>query len=90
MSQYNIWIIKHCRNSLLFYNNKPWKKKEQGSFFDVTMGSCDGLELFEFIGICIQYLLEGTLQKDLMGLYRDSGLIIIRNTNKRTKYEKRS
>ena len=65
-------------------------EKEQGSFFDVTMGSYDGVELCEFIGICIQYLLEGTLERDLMGLYRDSGLIIIGNTNKRTKYKKRS
>ena len=64
-------------------------EKEQGSFFDVTMASYDAVELCEFIGICIQYILEGTLEKDLMGLYRDSGLIIIGNTNKRTKYEKR-
>ena len=45
------------------------------------MGSYDGAELCEMIGIYIQSLLESTLEKDLMGLYRDNRLIIIRNTN---------
>ena len=66
---------------LLFYNNEPWKKKEHDSSFDVKMGSYDGAELCELIGIYIQSLLESTLEKDLMGLYRDDGLIILRNTN---------
>ena len=45
------------------------------------MTSYDGAELFELIGIYIQSLLESTLEKDLMGLYQDTGLIILRNTN---------
>ena len=69
ISQENIRIIKHCRKSLLFYNNEPWKKKEHGRSFDVTMGSSDDAELFELIGIYIQSLLESTLEKDQMGLY---------------------
>ena len=48
-------IIYHCRKSLLFYKNEPWKKKDSDSCFDVTMGSYDGAELCEFIGI---YLLS--------------------------------
>ena len=81
ISQENIRIIKHCRKSLLFYNNEPWKKKEHGRSFDVTMGSSDDAELFELIGIYIQSLLESTLEKDQMGLYRDDELIIIRHIN---------
>ena len=81
ISQENIWIIKHCRKFLLFYNNEPWKKKEDDSSFDVTMGSYDGAELFELIGLYIQSLLESTLEKDLMGLYWDNGLTILCNTN---------
>ena len=69
ISQENIRIIKHCRKFLLFYDNEPCKKKEDDSSFDVTMGSYDGAELFELIGIYIQSLLESTLEKDLMGLY---------------------
>ena len=81
ISQENIRTIKHCRQSLLFYNNEPWNKKEHNSSFDVTMGSYDGTELCELIGIYIQALLESTLEKDLMGLYWHNGIIILSNTN---------
>ena len=45
------------------------------------MGSFDGAELRELIGINIQPLLESTLEKDQIGLHRDDGLIIFRNIN---------
>ena len=57
------------------------EEKEHDSSFGIIMGSYDGAELCEMIGIYIQSLLESTLEKDLMGLYRDNRLIIIRNTN---------
>ena len=38
-------------------------------------------ELCELIGTYIRSLLESTLKKDLMGLHRDDGLVILRNTN---------
>ena len=38
-------IIKHCRKSLLYNNNEPWKKKNTESCFDVTMGSFDCAEI---------------------------------------------
>ena len=79
ISHENIRIIKHCRKSLLFYNNEPWKRKENDSSFDVTMGSYADAELCKLIGICIQSLLEITLEKDQMGLYKDDGLVILRN-----------
>ena len=44
------------------------------------MGSYDAAVLCEMIGIYIQSLLESTLKKDLMGLYRDHRLIILRNS----------
>ena len=43
--------ILHCRKSLLFYNGEAWKKKETEQCFDVTMGSYDGAEICELIGI---------------------------------------
>ena len=42
-------IIYHCRKSLLFYKNGPWKKKNSSICFDVTMVNYDGGELCEFI-----------------------------------------
>ena len=44
-------IINHCRKSLLFSNNQPWKKKDAEGCFGVTMGSCDGAEICELVGI---------------------------------------
>ena len=57
------------------------EEKGHDSSFDVTKGSYDGGELCEWIGIYIQSLLESCLEKDQMGLYRDDGLIILRNIN---------
>ena len=56
ISKEDIRIIKHCRKSLLFYGNEAWKKKD-----DDTMGSYDGAEVREIIGIYIQSLLINIL-----------------------------
>ena len=51
ISDENLRIIKHCRKSLLYDNFEPWKKKDTDSCFDVTMGSYDGGEVCELVGI---------------------------------------
>ena len=82
ISKEDIRIIKHCRKSLLFYENEAWKKKDTDTTFDVTMGSYGGAELCELIGIYIQFLLTNILSKDNMDLNRDDGLFILRKINK--------
>ena len=77
ISKEDIRIIKHCRKSLLFYENEAWKKKYTNTIFDVTMGSYDGAEVCELIGMYIQSLLTNILSKDNMGLYRNDGLFIL-------------
>ena len=42
----DLCIIKHCRKSLLYNNNEPWKKKNTESCFD-------GAENCELVGIHI-------------------------------------
>ena len=42
--------IKHCRKSLLFSQNNAWVKKDNPEF-DVTMGSYDGAEICELVGL---------------------------------------
>ena len=79
--------------SLLFFNDEAWKKKDTDSSFDVTMGSFDGAELCELIGIYIQSLLTDSIElitKENIGLYRDDDLILfaISTVNKPTDYEK--
>ena len=73
--------MKHCRKSLLFSNNEAWKKKQTESCFDVTMGSFDGAEVCELVGIYILCFLAKLINKKDCGLYRDDGLLILRNVN---------
>ena len=69
----------------MFYRNKAWKKKDADTTFNVTMGSYDGVELCELIGIYIKSLLKNILSKDNMGLYRDNGLFILRKIHKQQR-----
>ena len=48
----DIDIIMHSRKSLLFDSNSAWIKKNNSSF-DVTMGSYDGAEVCELVGLFI-------------------------------------
>ena len=75
-------IIKHCRKSLLYNNDEPWQKKNTENCFDVTMGSFHGAEICELVGICTLSLLSNELDKQSTGLYRDDGLVLLRNTSK--------
>jgi hypothetical protein len=52
ISDNDISIIKHARKSLLFNTGKPWKKDSE-VLFDVTMGSHDGAERCELVGLFI-------------------------------------
>ena len=84
ISNDNITIIKHVRKSLLFHNDKVWvKNNNQHSLFDVTMGSYDGAEVCELVGLFLLNKLAVTFGKDKVGLYRDDGLLILRGTGGR-------
>ena len=75
-------LINHCHKSLLFSDNKAWKKKSADSWLDVTMGGFDGAEICELVGPYIQSWLEKILPKSNFGLYREDGLDLSRNLNK--------
>ena len=77
ISHENISIIKHARKSLLFNNGKPWIKNNNSNLFDVTMGSYDGAEICELVGLFIFNHLGNSFGKKNIGLYRDDGLAII-------------
>ena len=68
---------------MLFFNNDPWKKQNTASCFDVTMGSLDGAEKCELVGLYILSLLQKRVNKKDNGLYRDDALVILRNSNGR-------
>ena len=77
----DINVIMHSRKSLLFNKNQPWIKKHGEEMFDVTMGSHDGAEACELIGAYLLAQLQAVVPKEDIGLYRDDGLGILRNTS---------
>ena len=80
--------IRHARKSLLFDDDSTWIKRN-GGLFDVTMGAFDGAEVCELIGTYMLSLVCLTEEKKNIGLYRDDGLAVFKNTsgpqNERTK-----
>ena len=67
-------IIMHSRKSLLFDQGTAWIKKNDDGLFDVTMGSYDGAEVCELVGLLILDQLGNQYGKKNVGLYRDDGL----------------
>ena len=74
-------LVFMARNSLLFVDSKPWVKKENPSF-DVTMGSFDGAEVAEFVGLFLLNELTSIMSQADFALYRDDGICAIRGTKR--------
>ena len=72
-------VIMQLRKTLLFSAKVPCVKKEMDEDFDVPMGCYDSAEVCEIVGSYILNLLGNILVKDLVGLYGDDGLAIVRN-----------
>ena len=71
ITENDISIIKHARKYLLFGNGKLWTKKDgSNSLFDVTIGSFDGAEICELVGLFILNHLGKRFGKENIGLYR--------------------
>ena len=77
----DLHIINHCCKLLLFSDNKSWKKKTTDSCFEATMGSFDGAEICELVGLYIRSKVEKILSKSNFGLYRDDVLVLLGNFN---------
>ena len=73
ISDEELSIIRHARHSILFSHGSAWQKKEN-SDFDVTMGSYDGAEVCELVGLYLLSLLTEKFGQNEVGLYRDDGL----------------
>ena len=71
-------IIMQSWKIWLFHKKVPWVKKEREKNFDVAMGWYNR-EVSEIITSYILNSSGNILDKDLVGLYRDNGLAIVRN-----------
>lgn len=79
VTEQDVSIIMHSRKSLLFDHKTSWVKKDGAGMFDVTMGSYDGAEVCELVGLYILSTLSNMYKKENIGLYRDDGLAIFEN-----------
>ena len=73
-----ITTIFHDRKSFLFDKTSVWVKKDN-SDFDMAMGSYDGAEVCELVGLYLLNLLTNEFGKNNIGLYRDDGLSCFQN-----------
>ena len=78
-------IILHARKSLLFTQKDPWVKKSGDPNFDVTMGSFDGAEVCELVGLYILDKLGEKYGREKCGLYRDDGLGCFRGSGPKSE-----
>ena len=71
-------IIEHCWKSLLFYENKPWKKKKNRKLLRRDNGQ---LRRSRNLWIGWNLYTYSPSKKSNCGLYRDDGLVILHNVN---------
>ena len=55
--------------------------ENHSDMFDVTMGSFDRAEVCKLIGLFLLNILSEKYGKNNVGLYRDDGLVLLRNAN---------
>ena len=79
-------IIFHTKKSLLYSQTIPWTKKEK--LFDVTMGSFDGAETCEVVGLYLLSQLHEELGSSI-GLYRDDGLAALNKSARQIEQTKK-
>ena len=83
VSDENLNIVMHTRKCLLFSANEQRVKKEGNEMFDVTMGSYDGAEVCELVGLYLLSKIADILGMESVCLYRDDGLAVIRSRSGR-------
>ena len=84
ISQQDVDIVMHARKLFLYNNGKPWVKKGDVNF-DVPMGSYDGAEICELIGLYLLHKISSAnlFEKNAFGLYRaDDGLAVTKLNRK--------
>ena len=75
-----IQIIKHARKSLLFDKTGVWIKNNENPLFDVTMGSFDGAEVCDLVGLYLLSKISVFIDLNNVGSYRDDESAVIHNS----------
>ena len=90
IKQHDINIVLQAREAYLFHKGEPWSKRNDQDRFDVPMGSYDGAEVCELVGLYIlAKLTEKSApfgnKKNEVGLYRNDGLAVVRGSGRSTE-----
>ena len=70
-------IIKHCRKTLLYYEDSIWIKKEKVGNFDTPIGAYDGAEICELAGWVLLYRINKIVDPSSHGLYQGDVLVTV-------------
>ena len=62
-------IIKHCRKTLLYYEDSIWIKKEESGNFDTSIGAYDRAEICELMGCVLLYSVNKIMDPSSHGLH---------------------
>ena len=65
----------------MFDNTGAWVKNDDSPLFYVTMGSFEGSEVCELVGLYLLSKISALTDSDNVGLYKDDELAVIHNTN---------
>jgi hypothetical protein len=76
-------IILQAKKSILYDGETPWCKRGKSNF-DVTMGSFDGAETCELVGLYLLSQLQDIADINV-GLYRDDGLATCNKSPRQTE-----
>ena len=83
------YIVLHAKKSLLYNTGEPWGKKSSSGLFDVTMGSIDGAETRELVGVYLLHNIRDTHDCNF-GLHREDGLGITNASRRQTRKVKKN
>ena len=74
ISDKELELLNNARKTILFTEDSPWTKTN--GTFDVSMGSYDGAEVAELVGLLILNEMNSRFHNLSFGLYRDDGLAV--------------
>ena len=57
----NLRLKKHCHKSLLCNNHGPWKRKDTGNCFDLTIGNYNSKEICDLLIINFKLIRYGSV-----------------------------
>ena len=84
-------IIYNASKSILINEGDIWTKKDRNGcnqLFDITMGSKHGAEISELVGLYILQGLQQIMPEQIVGIYRDDGLIAMNKSTSKVEIEK--